>query len=360
MLLHSPSFFAHLSLWDRVKKKQLLLFSRAENRTHFVKQAEAFNLFSFLFFEKRSFFFKKRSIPISVLTALLSILLSLFFACTDTKHTTYKNSLTIAVAANAQFAMDDIGIAFEQSSGIKVNMVTGSSGKLTAQITHGAPFDLFFSANMKYPLYLQAEGWTTQAPNVYAYGKLALWTLHNLDLDKGLTLLTSPDIKNIAIGNPELAPYGIAAQQAFEKLGIYDQIKDKLVFGESISQVNQYIHLKSVDIGLTSFSTVLKPKLKGQGHWTAVSTDLYEPIAQGVAFVKQKTPNPAAQQFYDFVQSEEGKAILKKYGYEVVNDKEQAATNGEQPEVIKAKPTSKGEKLDIGKGKEEKRVKNRD
>lgn len=250
--------------------------------------------------------------------------LSTFLSCADNKELTSQNSLTIAVAANAHFAMGDIGIAFEQSSGIKINMVTGSSGKLTAQITHGAPFDLFFSANMKYPQYLHTEGFTTQPPNIYAYGKLALWTLHELDVDKGLHLLTEPTITNIAIGNPELAPYGIAAQQAFEKLGIYEQLKDKLVFGESISQVNQYVHLKSVDIGLTSFSTVLKPKLKGQGHWAAVPTDLYEPIAQGVAFVKQKTPNPAAQQFYDFVQSKEGKSILTKYGYETAAHSKQS------------------------------------
>jgi len=222
--------------------------------------------------------------------------------------------LRVAVAANAQFVTQALKKVFEEETGIKTTLIISSSGKLTAQIKQGAPFDVFLSADMKYPETLYKDGLTANKPEVYAYGKLVIWTLGKTDVSKGLDVLQSPGISKIAIANPQTAPYGVAAVEAVKKAGLYANVKPELVYGESISQVNQYLLSGAAEIALTAKSVVLSPAMKNRGKWVEVDNNLYEPIAQGVVVTKtaQKTE---AQKFYRFLFSKKAQNIFKEYGY---------------------------------------------
>ena len=232
---------------------------------------------------------------------------------------TTEAGITAAVAANVQYAMEELKTDFGKASGIEVKTIYGSSGKLTAQIRNGAPFDVFISADMEYPDSLFAWGHAAEKPRPYAYGKLVLWTMKPLDLDKGLGLLADPGVGKIAVADPKRAPYGREALKAMRKSGAFGQVEAKLVFGESISQVNQYILLGSVDVGFTAKSIVLATGNQGKGHWKEVDSAAYDPIAQGAVvcrYGKENHPGPSAR-FLDYLYSAPARAILARYGYEL-------------------------------------------
>ena len=198
----------------------------------------------------------------------------------------FAKEITVAVAANAQYAMQELSHLFTKETGIKVRSVVSSSGKLTALIKSGAPFDLFLSANMKYPTYLYKHGFTTNKPRVYAMGSLVLWTLKPISLANKIETLKGSDIKSIAIPNPKNAPYGVQAINAMKSAGIYDAVQSRLIYADSISQTNQYIYSKAADLGITATSVVLSPKMKGKGHYISIDPKLYNPIKQGVVVLK--------------------------------------------------------------------------
>jgi molybdate transport system substrate-binding protein len=226
-------------------------------------------------------------------------------------------SLTIAVAANVQFAFQELQAAFTHETGIEVQTVIGSSGKITAQVRSGAPFDVFLSADMDYPRTLHKEGLSSTAPIVYAYGTLVLWTMSDLDLTPGLKVLTDPKVDKVAIANPKLAPYGRAALQALTQYRIADAVQAKAVFGENVSQVNQYVYSQNVTAGFTAKSVVLSPTMRGKGHWIEVPSDTYRPIAQGVVILKYGTDNAEtdSKRFIRFLTSATARKILADYGY---------------------------------------------
>jgi molybdate transport system substrate-binding protein len=227
------------------------------------------------------------------------------------------DTLTVAVAANVKYAFADLQQAFSKESGIEVKSVFGSSGKLTAQIENGAPFDVFLSADMKYPQTLFQDGLATTEPKVYANGVLVLWTLNPLDLGKGIQVLNDPAVQKIAVANPKLAPYGHEAMNALDHFKLSKAVDSKLIYGESISQVNQYIDSKSADIGFTAKSVVLAPEVAGKGKWIELAPDSYQPIKQGVVILKHgaETNARAAQSFVEFLASPAARAIFEKYGY---------------------------------------------
>jgi len=224
-------------------------------------------------------------------------------------------TITAAVAANVQYAFADLAAVFEKETDHAVKPVYNSSGKLTAQILHGAPFDVFLSADMDFPEKLHREGFAVAAPQPYAYGALVLWTLNDLDLSDWRALLASDRVQRIAVANPKLAPYGREAINALSRLGLNETLIPKLVFGESISQVNQYIHSRSTDAGFTAKSVVLAPQMQGQGKWIDVPADAYQPIAQGFVVLKHGQASPAALAFRDFLGSPSARAIFTRYGY---------------------------------------------
>jgi molybdate transport system substrate-binding protein len=237
---------------------------------------------------------------------LLYITLSLAFlaACRQ------KNEAPLRIA-NMQFAMSSLIEKFEQATGIPCESVVSSSGKLTAQIREGAPFDIFASADMQYPEALYKSGLTTGPPAVYAHGKLVLWTLRGeLELTTGI--LTSPDIRHIALANPKTAPYGSAAVTALRRLGVFEQVEAKLVYGESIAQVNQFVLSKTADIGFTAKSVVLSPELRGQGRWLELNEALCPPVAQGAVIIRRSEGvREEALLFYDFLLSAESRRLLE-------------------------------------------------
>lgn len=242
---------------------------------------------------------------------LLAALLSLF------SPSILAATLTVAVAANVQYVFDDLKAEFKNETGHDLKPVYASSGKLTAQIMNGAPFDVFLSADMEYPEKLHQARFTTAAPRIYAYGTLVLWTLKDLDLQHWQRALAAPGIGKIAVANPKTAPYGRETMKVLARYKLADALKGKLVFGESVSQTNQYIHSKAADAGFTAKSVVVSPQLKDQGKWIELPQDAYQPIAQGVVVLKhgQQTHPQVAQQFHDFVLSPKSRAILERNGY---------------------------------------------
>ncbi len=232
---------------------------------------------------------------------------------------TAAEEITVAAAANVQFTLEEIAVAFKKETGIDVKPIIGSSGNLTAQIENGAPFDIFMSADMDYPTRLFKDGLALSEPQIYAYGILVLWTFQNIDLSRGVAVLNDNAVKKIAIASPQVAPYGRQAVNAMKYNHLYPAIESKLVYGENIAQVNQFVTTGAVDVGITAKSVVLADNMKDKGQWVEVDSKSYEPIAQGVVILKyaQKEHLKASRQFYDFLFSDEVKEILQKYGYQL-------------------------------------------
>ncbi len=229
-------------------------------------------------------------------------------------------NLRIATAANMQFAMEDLTKAFTAESGIKCETIISSSGKLTAQITQGAPYDIFISADMKYPTELYNKNLTIEKPKVYAYGSLVLWTMkENIslsDFENAIPLLNSDEIQHIALANPKTAPYGVAALQVLKHNNLLVKIEDKLVYGESIAQTNQFVTTQAAELGFTAKSVVLSPRVKNQGQWISIDPEIYTPISQGVVLLKNsENRRNKAQKFYNFLFSAKAKEILNNFGY---------------------------------------------
>jgi len=241
----------------------------------------------------------------------------LFMLCLVCALPARAETLTVAVAANVQYAFDDLRAAFTKQTGIPVKPIFGSSGKFTAQIQTGAPFDLFVSADMEYPEALHRAGLATSAPRVYAYGTLVLWSMKDIDLSKGLALLADKGIRKVALPNPQVAPYGREALRALQSAKLAEIVGPKLVYGESIGQASQYIYSGIVDAGFTAKSVVLSPEMQGKGKWVEVDPRLYTPIAQGAVILKQgQAAHPKeAQLFFDFLFSGQARAIFTRYGY---------------------------------------------
>ncbi|QMW05540.1 molybdate ABC transporter substrate-binding protein [Spirosoma foliorum] len=223
--------------------------------------------------------------------------------------------LRVAVAANAQFVMVQLKTAFQKKTGIEVESIVNSSGKLTTQIQQGAPYDIFLSADMEYPQTLHKAGLTVAAPVIYAYGSLVLWTLTDLPLSTNLKILSDPAVRHVAIANPATAPYGEAAVSLLKHKALLDQVQPKVVYGESIAQVNQYILSGAAEVGFTAKSVVLDPSLTKRGHWIDLPTTGYSPIAQGVVVLKRTTIPKEAEQFMAFLRSPQARRILQQFGY---------------------------------------------
>jgi molybdate transport system substrate-binding protein len=229
-----------------------------------------------------------------------------------------QNKITVVVAANMQYAMETIKTEFERSEHIQVEVILGSSGKLTQQIMEGAPFDIFVSADTSYPQKLFANNFAAEPPKIYAQGLLVLWTAKDdIQPKANLQLLLSDKIKTIALANPKNAPYGAAAEALLKKYDLLDKVKDKLVYGESIAQTTQFIATRAADIGFTAKSIVLSNEMKGKGRWVDLDRKDYPPIQQAAVLLKYGMQNhpQEAKKFYDFLYSQQAKNIYRKFGY---------------------------------------------
>lgn len=240
---------------------------------------------------------------------------TLFFLLLAWSSSSLAQTLRVAVAANAQFVMEPLREAFQKQSGVQIESIVSSSGKLTTQIQQGAPFDVFLSADMEYPNALHHQGLTKSQPLVYAYGSLVLWTRSELPLSADLRVLQNPLVRHIALANPETAPYGAAAVSLLKYRKMLASIQSRLVYGESIAQVNQYVLSGAAEVGITAKSVVLDPALKEQGHWIDLPPPGYSPIAQGVVVLKRTDQPKAAQQFIQFLRTSVARRLLQQYGY---------------------------------------------
>jgi molybdate transport system substrate-binding protein len=227
-------------------------------------------------------------------------------------------TVTVAAASDLTYAMNEIAANFEKATGCTVRLSMGSSGNFLTQIENGAPFDVFFSADIAYPKKLETEGLAAPGSTyLYAIGKIVLWTRNDsrVDVGKGFAALRDPSVHKIAIANPEHAPYGRAAEDALRQAGVYDGVKDRLVLGENISQAAEFVESGNANAGILALSLVLSPAMKDQGRAWNIPENLYTPIQQGVVAVRA-APNPqGARQFLDYIKMPATAALLERYGF---------------------------------------------
>ncbi len=228
--------------------------------------------------------------------------------------------LTLAAASDLQFALPEVAVRFQKQTGTNVKLIFGSSGNFYAQIQNGAPFDLFFSADVDYPKRLEAAG-LAEPGTLYRYasGRIVLWVPNDskLDLSPGLKVLLDPGIRKIAIANPEHAPYGRAAVAALRQEVVYDKVSGKFVLGENISQTASFVVSGSADVGIIALSLALAPSLKDKGRYVAVPTDEYPALEQAAVVLKSSRNKEAARQFLEFLKAPEILDLLRAYGFSV-------------------------------------------
>jgi molybdate transport system substrate-binding protein len=221
--------------------------------------------------------------------------------------------LVIAAAADLKYALDEIVTAFRQDNPQAViEVVYGSSGRISTQIRQGAPYDLFFSADIEYPRLLQRDGFAGSDVRRYAFGRLVLWSRSR---QLNLKDLAGPTIKRIAIANPRHAPYGKRAEQALRAAGVWEAVKDKLVLGESVAQAAQFVESGSADVGIVALSLALAPALAGKGAHAPVADKLYEPLEQGFIVTRRAAGNALARAFAGYIETRAAREIMTRYGF---------------------------------------------
>jgi len=226
--------------------------------------------------------------------------------------------LSIAAAANLVYALSALNSEFaRQHPDVKLTDTTGASGNLVAQITNGAPYDVFLSADLDFAQKLiKAGGATPSSLKTFAVGRLVLWTTRpGIDVGSVDGVVNNPAVHKLAIANPKSAPYGRAAMQTLEKLSLTAAAKPKLVQGENISQTAEFVETGNADAGFVAMSLVLSPKLKTRGKWLEVPAELYEPLGQAAVITTHGASIPAAQTYLDFLSSPEAGKILAQFGY---------------------------------------------
>lgn len=224
--------------------------------------------------------------------------------------------VVIAAAADLKFALEDIKTAYVVAHpDDNVNITFGSSGKLSTQIEQGAPFDLFFSADIKYPKQLAAAKQAASEVKPYALGRIVLWSNTHDASQLTLESLKDDKFKHIAIADPSHAPYGKRAEEALTASKLWDTLKPKLVFGENISQTTQFVESGNADIGVIALALALNPELSKQGGYHLIDDKLHEPLEQAFIVTTHGKDNVAAQRFADYMQHPDARKVMVKYGF---------------------------------------------
>lgn len=244
----------------------------------------------------------------------IKLLLALCFLLVAT--TAYAGKVTIAAAADLKFAMDEIVIEFKKSRpGNELEVIYGSSGKFHTQIQQGAPYDLFFSADIGFPRELAKNGFTASEVTPYAVGRIVLWSAA-MDASKmTLASLGDPNIKRIAMANPKHAPYGKRAEEALRATGLWDRLQPKLILGENIAHTAQFVQTGNAQVGIIALSLALNPELSKKGGYYLIPDRLHEPLEQGYVITKRGAGNPLAKQFAAYMASKQARTVMRKYGF---------------------------------------------
>jgi len=229
-----------------------------------------------------------------------------------------EQEITIAAAADLQPVMQELATRFESQTHSKVRLSFGSSGNFFAQIQNGAPYDLFFSADVSYPQKLQDAG-LTQPGSLYEYarGKIVLWVPKTsvIDVSKGLSVVADPAVKRLAIANPAHAPYGRAAQAALRKAGLWEKVAPKVVMGENIAQTAEFVESGNADVGILALSLALSPSMRNEGRYFEIPQQLYPPLRQAVVILKRARHKEVAERLVEFVRTPATKSLLLQYGF---------------------------------------------
>jgi len=249
---------------------------------------------------------------------MLRLALIFFFAAVGTfSYGQDKGQLLIAAASDLKFALDSAVAVFKKyHPDARIDVTYGSSGKLYEQIYHTAPFDLFFSADIEYPLNLKKAGMAISEVETYGIGHVVIWSKKLDPNAAGMNTLTDNRIAKIAIANPRHAPYGRRAEEALKHYNLYDQVKDKLVFGENISQTAQFVTTGAADAGIIALSLALSPTMKKQnGYYYLIPATSHKPLEQGFVILKHAEKNTLALTFKNFMAGNAATKILSYFGF---------------------------------------------
>ena len=227
-----------------------------------------------------------------------------------------QGKILVAAASDLKFALDSIAAVFRKKHSGTVEITYGSSGKLFEQISNGAPFDIFFSADIEYPNKLKEKRLTASDTYIYGVGRIVVWS-KKIDVEKeGINSILSPGVRKIAIANPLHAPYGKRAEEALKFYKMHDAAKTKLVLGENISQTAQFVTTGAADIGIIAYSLALSPNMKKEnGKFYLIPENAHQPLQQAVVITKRGKANDFAQTFLSFVKSNEAKQVLSYFGF---------------------------------------------
>jgi molybdate transport system substrate-binding protein len=242
-----------------------------------------------------------------------------------TSDTAARREVRVAVAADLRFAFDDVVAEFQRRHpDIHVEVTYGSSGNFFAQLSNQAPFDLFLSADVEYPRRLiEAKVATPESLFVYAIGHVVVWVRRESALDvehQGLRALLDPSVRNVAIANPKYAPYGRAAEAALKAttvdgMSLYERVRDRLVLGDNVAQTAQFVESGAADVGFIAQSLALSPALRDKGRFAEVPASAYPRLEQGGVILSWARDPGAAEALRAFLIGEEGRAILKRFGF---------------------------------------------
>ena len=245
-----------------------------------------------------------------VSTALLAVLVSLATPVQAAEK------VTIAAAADLKFAMDEIAGAFRKAHPeAEVEVIYGSSGKFHTQIQQGAPFDLFFSADVGFARELRSAGEAVTDPKLYAIGRIVIWSASRDASKMTLSDLADPTIQKIAVANPRHAPYGKRAEEALRAVGLWDALQGKMVFGENIAHTAQYVQSGAADVGIIALSLALNRELASKGGYALVPDDKHSPLEQAYVITKHGENNALAAAFAAYMETAEARQIMRQYGF---------------------------------------------
>lgn len=227
-------------------------------------------------------------------------------------------SLTIAAAADLKFAMDDMIEAYKNKRpSTQIDVVYGSSGKFHTQIRQGAPYDLYFSADIEFPRALAREGFAASPVRPYALGRIVLWSARLDATRMTLTSLVDPQITRIAIANPQHAPYGKRAVEALRAAGVWAQVEPKLVYGDNIAHATQFAQTGNAQVSITALALALNPSLAADGGYALIPDTLHQPLEQGFIITRRARDNALAADFADFIDSDTARSMLNRHGFEL-------------------------------------------
>ena len=246
----------------------------------------------------------------------VALILVLIFLTACRSSPSVKNSpvtLTVSAASDLTPAFEELGKLFTNDTGIKVTFNFGSTGQLTQQIEQGAPVDILAAANVSFVEELERQNLIlSDTKTLYAQGRITLWTRSDSSLKPDrVEDLAKPEVRRIAIANPEHAPYGDAARQALESAGIWDRVSSRLVFGENVSQTLQYAETGNVDAAIVALSLSVSSK----GRWVLIPDQLHKPLNQALAVIRSTRHEAEARRFANFINSAQGRPIMRKYGF---------------------------------------------